>query len=63
MASNGWNIPLPLSDTYCDTLQTGLLSGEIEITEKGTPAEIRDRRERRAWSVQQLRESIREDGF
>ena len=61
MAFNGWSIPLPLSDTHCATLQTGLLSGEIEITEKGTPAEIRDRRERRAWSVRQLRESMRMD--
>lgn len=46
-------------------LEAGLLSGEIEILEKGmgTPAEIRDRREKRAWSVRQLRGSIRNDGF
>lgn len=61
MAFNGWTIPLPLSDTHCATLQTGLFSGEI--TEKGTLAEIRGRRERRAWSLQQSRESIQEDGF
>jgi hypothetical protein len=58
MAFNGWTIPLPLSDTHYATLQRGLLSGEIKIIEKGTSAEIRDRRERRAWSVQQLRKSI-----
>jgi hypothetical protein len=57
MAFNGWTIPLPLSDIDCGTLQTGLLSGEIEITEKGTPAEIRDKRERRARSMWQLREA------
>jgi len=60
-ADNGWTIPLPLSDADCSTLQTGLSSGEIEITEKGTPAKICDRRGSRAWSVRQLRESIRED--
>jgi hypothetical protein len=63
MAFNGWTIPLPLSDTDCSTLRTGLLSGEINITEKGTPAEIRDRRQGKAWSVQQLRGSIREGGI
>lgn len=40
----------PLSDKDCSTkvIQTGLLSGEIEITEKGTRVEIRDRGEMRA---------------
>jgi hypothetical protein len=56
-AFNGWTIPLPLSDTDCNTLRTGLSSGEIEIGEKGSPVEIRDRRERRAWSMRQLRKA------
>jgi hypothetical protein len=37
MAFSGWTIPLPFSDIDCGTLQAGLLSGEIEMTEKGTP--------------------------
>jgi hypothetical protein len=42
---NGWT---PIQIVV--PLEAGLLSGEIEIIEKGTgtPAEIRDRRERRA---------------
>ena len=53
-AFNGRTTPLPLSDTHCKTIQTGLLNGGIKISEKGTPDEIRDRRKRMAFSAQQL---------
>jgi hypothetical protein len=60
-AFNGWTIPLPLSHADCTVLRDGLLSGEIKITENGTPGEIQDRRQRKVWSAEQMRRSIAED--
>jgi len=59
-AFNGWTIPLPLSDTDCGILRAGLLSGEIQIAEKGTPEEISERREKRVRAMDQLTESLAE---
>lgn len=60
-AFNGWTIPLPLSNTDCDILRAGLLSGEIQIAEKGTSEEISERRERRVRAMDQLTQSLAED--
>jgi len=54
-AFNGWTIPLAGSDTLSRILREGLSSGRIRIVEKGTPAEICDRRERAARARRQLR--------
>jgi hypothetical protein len=55
-AFNGWTIPLPLSNNNCTILWEGLSSGEIQIIEKGTPAEIRARRDAKALATRQLRQ-------
>ena len=55
-AFNGWTIPVPLSNDYCATIRDGFIDGSIWITEKGTPDDIRDRREQRAFTVRQLRQ-------
>jgi hypothetical protein len=60
-AFNGWTIPLPLRDMDCGILQAGLLSGEIQITEKGTLEEINERREQRARAMDQMMQSLAED--
>jgi hypothetical protein len=55
-AFNGWSIPLLLSSAHCTTIRNGFLNGEIQLREKGTPAEIRARRDGKAHAMRQLRE-------
>jgi hypothetical protein len=54
-AFNGWSIPLPLSNAHCTTIRNRFLNGEIQLREKGTPAEIRARRDAKAHAMRQLR--------